>query len=477
MSDIKPFLCVRPSVEMASTIAALPYDVYNRAEAKEVVAKNPKSFLAIDRAETQFSDDVDTYDARVYEKAASMIKEWIANGDFVSAYLDKYDRASYIVKEDEYQYAFLEKTYYSDEDGENLIFKMYTLNDGAVKKTAADSLTITSELGKTKYRRNRGDMKNYKVLYNLIDGKQEPVKYKTNTAGEIRELVFATSKIGYEMSDGTDIFEAYYGISTGGKINSREAKFIRNKFVSKYIVTPETVILSLEKKEEKTDSERIRRLTTADLTDDSDYYVRIYDVNEKFEAGMVVIDRVDDWYTKLGSIVSNVSHVLDDEGEECLSFEIYTSGEKSVILADNPDMQTDSSVAGRFENAGTKLSEITVGDVIYYKLDTKGKVSAFAVLHKNNNRGFYHRSNYGWGGNYIPNAAMAVTYFNVIKTYSDLIIAEIDGARPIEEYEWRNYYIVENGKMRKAEFSDVKPTDKVVGLWKWSNMNDMIIYR
>ena len=83
MSDIKPFLCVRPSVEMASTIAALPYDVYNRAEAKEVVAKNPKSFLAIDRAETQFSDDVDTYDARVYEKAASMIKEWIANGDFV----------------------------------------------------------------------------------------------------------------------------------------------------------------------------------------------------------------------------------------------------------------------------------------------------------------------------------------------------------------------------------------------------------
>lgn len=83
MAKIKPFVCVRPNREMASTIAALPYDVYNREEAKEVVKNNPKSFLAIDRAETQFSDDVDTYDARVYEKAASMLKEWIADGSFI----------------------------------------------------------------------------------------------------------------------------------------------------------------------------------------------------------------------------------------------------------------------------------------------------------------------------------------------------------------------------------------------------------
>ena len=44
MAKIKPFVCVRPNREMASTIAALPYDVYNREEAKEVVKNNPKSF-------------------------------------------------------------------------------------------------------------------------------------------------------------------------------------------------------------------------------------------------------------------------------------------------------------------------------------------------------------------------------------------------------------------------------------------------
>lgn len=83
MAKIKPFICVRPAVDKVAEIAALPYDVYNRAEAKAVVEKNPQSFLAIDRAETQFSDDVDTYDPRVYEKAASMLQEWIHRGVFI----------------------------------------------------------------------------------------------------------------------------------------------------------------------------------------------------------------------------------------------------------------------------------------------------------------------------------------------------------------------------------------------------------
>ena len=70
-------------MDKVAEIAALPYDVYNRAEAKAVVEKNPQSFLAIDRAETQFPDDVDTYDARVYQKAHDMLCDWIAKGAFI----------------------------------------------------------------------------------------------------------------------------------------------------------------------------------------------------------------------------------------------------------------------------------------------------------------------------------------------------------------------------------------------------------
>lgn len=82
MAIVKPFQCVRPNKEEASLVAALPYDVYNRKEACEITAENPKSFLNIDRPETQFSQDTDIYDDRVYEKAAAMLKDWMKDGTF-----------------------------------------------------------------------------------------------------------------------------------------------------------------------------------------------------------------------------------------------------------------------------------------------------------------------------------------------------------------------------------------------------------
>ncbi|MBR6452253.1 MAG: DUF1015 domain-containing protein [Lachnospiraceae bacterium] len=83
MADIRPFCAVRPDARYADKIAALPYDVYNRAEAKEVVAKNPLSFLKIDRAETQFDDSVDTYDPVVYERASDTYRQMKQDGYFL----------------------------------------------------------------------------------------------------------------------------------------------------------------------------------------------------------------------------------------------------------------------------------------------------------------------------------------------------------------------------------------------------------
>lgn len=84
MADIRMFRAIRPVPEKAARIAALPYDVYNRKEASEIVKKNPDSFLAIDRAETSFDENVDTYDDRVYIRAKELLDERIAAGDFVT---------------------------------------------------------------------------------------------------------------------------------------------------------------------------------------------------------------------------------------------------------------------------------------------------------------------------------------------------------------------------------------------------------
>lgn len=83
MPVIRPFRCVRPSEEKASSIAALPYDVYNRKEAKKETEKNPLSFLKIDRAETQFPDDTDMYSPQVYERARDTLQEMLTDGSFI----------------------------------------------------------------------------------------------------------------------------------------------------------------------------------------------------------------------------------------------------------------------------------------------------------------------------------------------------------------------------------------------------------
>lgn len=83
MSDIRPFCAVRPNETFASKIAALPYDVYTRKEAKKEVEKNPLSFLKIDRPETMFPDEMDMYAPKVYQKARKVLEEMIEKGEFI----------------------------------------------------------------------------------------------------------------------------------------------------------------------------------------------------------------------------------------------------------------------------------------------------------------------------------------------------------------------------------------------------------
>lgn len=80
MAIVKPFVCVHPAGGYYAEVAALPYDVYSRAEAKAFVADRPHSFLNIDRPETQFPDDQDMYADCVYDKASSMLAQWQEDG-------------------------------------------------------------------------------------------------------------------------------------------------------------------------------------------------------------------------------------------------------------------------------------------------------------------------------------------------------------------------------------------------------------
>ncbi len=81
---VKPFAAVRPAADVANKVAALPYDVYDRAEAAQAIEGKPLSFLNIDRPETAFDPDCNMYAPEVYAKARELFDARRADGTFVT---------------------------------------------------------------------------------------------------------------------------------------------------------------------------------------------------------------------------------------------------------------------------------------------------------------------------------------------------------------------------------------------------------
>ncbi len=83
MAIIKAFRAFRPRTDLASKIAALPYDVMNSEEAREMVKDNEYSFLHVDRAEVNLPKDINIYDKVVYEKARDVLDKMIQEGLYI----------------------------------------------------------------------------------------------------------------------------------------------------------------------------------------------------------------------------------------------------------------------------------------------------------------------------------------------------------------------------------------------------------
>ena len=84
MAAIRPFRSLRPTVETAARVAALPYDVYSFSEAKTEVLREPLSFLRIDRAETLLPEGTDPYCPAVYETARDEIARFCREGVLIT---------------------------------------------------------------------------------------------------------------------------------------------------------------------------------------------------------------------------------------------------------------------------------------------------------------------------------------------------------------------------------------------------------
>jgi uncharacterized protein (DUF1015 family) len=80
MSILRPFQAYRPTGELAPRVASVPYDVINAAEARQLAAGNPYSFLHVCRPEIDLPEGIDEHDDRVYAAGAANLKRFIAEG-------------------------------------------------------------------------------------------------------------------------------------------------------------------------------------------------------------------------------------------------------------------------------------------------------------------------------------------------------------------------------------------------------------
>lgn len=83
MAVFRGFKAYRPTEEKQALIPALPYDVMNSDEAREMVKGNPYSFLHVDKAEIDLPLGTDLYDDSVYQKASENLKSLEETGALI----------------------------------------------------------------------------------------------------------------------------------------------------------------------------------------------------------------------------------------------------------------------------------------------------------------------------------------------------------------------------------------------------------
>ena len=80
MATIKPFAALRPQPELAARICELPYDVMSSAEARQMAAGNPLSFLHVSKPEIDLPVDLDVHAPEVYAKGLENFTSLIRQG-------------------------------------------------------------------------------------------------------------------------------------------------------------------------------------------------------------------------------------------------------------------------------------------------------------------------------------------------------------------------------------------------------------
>ncbi|MBP1751379.1 MAG: hypothetical protein H6Q57_215 [Geobacteraceae bacterium] len=208
MAFIKPFKALRPRKEFAEKVAALPYDVMNVSEAREMAKGNAYSFLHISRPEIAFPAGMDYYSAPVYEKGRENLERFIREGILVKDTSDCY-------------YVYRQKMGAVVQTGLVVCASVEDYQGGVIKK---------HELTRADKEEDRFRHVDY------LDANDEPVFYTYKSDPVINEIVddITRSEPEYDFTTDDGVTHIVWLVSASEKIEKLTAEFacIRTLYVA-----------------------------------------------------------------------------------------------------------------------------------------------------------------------------------------------------------------------------------------------------
>ncbi|MBD9009802.1 MAG: S-layer homology domain-containing protein [Clostridiales bacterium] len=416
----------------------------------------------------QKNDDYITISGEKYELSDRM-KDEDDNIKVGSEYTIWLDSEGYVVYADgasSKKYAYIVDMSLNNNGFDNTLrFKLFTDEGEVVVAQTADRIKVFDYSVSDKETTYNSD--ETEKLYNNIKDKKTLVKYKLNNNKELSEIEFSKDRSKENIQPGEDGFYKYIDGST----------YVgANMFNSKYKYSSDTKVICLPK----------------DLSDEKKYSmgyyfsgdnfcdIEVYDVDEDFKAGAVIVKGGESISFEINyGVVKSVEEALGSDGETVTRINIFDGGKEKSIDCDDSGELSNEKFDERFGFKNVKISDLTVGDIIGYKLSGNGELDYFGVVFKNtDSTKFFHKSSGGWSSEHIPHSALAAAYGEVLTKKSNLFTTDINGIKPIFKNKGTYYlYTKNNNKVELSSFDEIEKNDKVVMTWWWSGLKIVLIVR
>lgn len=80
MAILKPFRALRPAADKAKQVSCVPYDVVDADEVRDLLERNPISFLKVTRAEGDFPPDADPSREEIFQRSRENLEWFLREG-------------------------------------------------------------------------------------------------------------------------------------------------------------------------------------------------------------------------------------------------------------------------------------------------------------------------------------------------------------------------------------------------------------